>query len=67
MNKETVKEGALRIIPDKSSFGATERSGFIKGAKWQQERYSKMGIIDITCDTIDYEIKKYAIEQFKKK
>ena len=36
--QETVKEGALRIIPDKSSFGATERSGFIKGAKWQQKQ-----------------------------
>jgi hypothetical protein len=42
--QETIEEAALNIIPDKStsgwidSFGATERIGFIKGAKWQQER-----------------------------
>lgn len=41
--KETLEEAALNIIPDKStagwidSFSATERIGFIKGAKWQQE------------------------------
>jgi len=44
MKQETLEEVALNIIPDKStagwidSFGATERIGFIKGAKWQQER-----------------------------
>jgi hypothetical protein len=36
---------------------------FIDGAKWMQEQYSKMSIIDITCDIIDYEIKQYAVEQ----
>jgi len=44
MKKETLEEAALNIIPDRStagwidSFSATERIGFIKGAKWQQER-----------------------------
>ena len=39
--QETLEEAALNIIPDRStagwidSFGATERIGFIKGAKWQ--------------------------------
>jgi hypothetical protein len=42
--QETLEEAALNIIPDRStagwidSFGATERIGFIKGAKWQKER-----------------------------
>jgi hypothetical protein len=42
--QETLEEVALNIIPDKStagwidSFGATERIGFIKGAKWQAKR-----------------------------
>jgi len=46
--QETIEEAALNIIPDRStagwidSFSATERIGFIKGAKWQAERmYSK--------------------------
>ena len=76
MNKETVKEGALRIIPDKSSFGATERSGFIKGVKWQQERsYSEEEVfIVINKLAIDFNIplayRKNILEwfeQFKKK
>jgi hypothetical protein len=48
--QETLEEAALNIIPDRStagwidSFGATERIGFIKGAKWQQERIGLMEI-----------------------
>jgi hypothetical protein len=51
--QETLEEVALNIIPDKStagwidSFGATERIGFIKGAKWQAERmYSEEEMIN---------------------
>ena len=71
--EETLEKAANRIYPDKTTPGwidhwsATERRCFIEGAKWLQERYSKMGIINITCDTIDYEMRKYAIEQFKNK
>jgi hypothetical protein len=45
--QETLEEAALNIIPDRStagwidSFGATERIGFIKGAKWQQDNTDK--------------------------
>ena len=78
MNKETVKEGALRIIPDKSSFGATERSGFIKGAKWQAERgYSDKDMEEYSdfCSDIvlreqigyPFPTPKQWFEQFKKK
>jgi hypothetical protein len=73
MNKETLEEASKRIYPDKTTPGwldhwsATERRCFIEGAKWQQERYSKMGLVDIMCGSIDYEINQYAIEQFKKK
>lgn len=44
MEKETLEEAALAIIPDKSTPGwidthsAIERRGFIKGAKWQAEQ-----------------------------
>jgi len=47
MEKKTLEEAALNIIPDRSttgwidSFSATERIGFIKGAKWQQEQIGK--------------------------
>jgi hypothetical protein len=36
--QETLEEAAKRIVTDKTSFGATARNGFVKGAKWQQER-----------------------------
>jgi len=42
--KQTLEEGALNIIPDKSTagwkdcFSAYEREGFIKGAKWVQQQ-----------------------------
>jgi len=51
--QETLEEVALNIIPDRStsgwvdSFSATERIGFIKGAKWQAERmYSEEEMIN---------------------
>jgi hypothetical protein len=54
MKQETIEEAALNIIPDKStagwidSFGATERIGFIKGVKWQQEKmYSEDEVIEL--------------------
>ena len=50
---EEVEEAALSIIPDRStagwidSFGATERIGFIKGAKWMQEKmYSEEDLLN---------------------
>lgn len=74
-NKETLEEVAERLYPTTidsftdNGFDLSERERliFINGAKWMQERYSKMDIINITCDTIDYEMRKYAIEGFKKK
>jgi hypothetical protein len=58
--QETVEEVALNIIPDKStagwidSFGATERIGFIKGAKWQAQRmYSEKEVYKLTLDALD--------------
>tara|TARA_R110000868_G_scaffold406046_1_gene686124 strand:+ start:51 stop:752 length:702 start_codon:yes stop_codon:yes gene_type:complete len=66
--QETLEVFAERIAKGNGSDNWKEiMEGIIEGAKWQQERYSKMGIINITCDTIDYEMRKYAIEQFKKK
>ena len=73
--QEILEEAAERLYPTTidsftdNGFDLSEREKliFINGAKWQQERYSKMNIIDITCATIDYEMRKYAIEQFKKK
>jgi hypothetical protein len=54
---ETLEEAALSIIPNRSttgwidSFGATERIGFIKGAKWMQERmYSEEEVIVILTE-----------------
>ena len=72
---ETLEEVAERLYPTTidsftdNGFDLSERERliFINGAKWMQERYSKMDIINITCDTIDYEMRKYAIEGFKKK
>ena len=73
--QETLEEAAERLYPTTidsftdNGFDLSERERliFINGAKWMQERYSKMDIINITCDTIDYEMRKYAIEGFKKK
>jgi hypothetical protein len=55
MKQETIDEVALNIIPDKStsgwidSFGATERIGFIKGAKYQAERmYSEEDMFEFS-------------------
>jgi hypothetical protein len=52
--QEAIEEAALNIIPDRStsgwvdSFSATERIGFIKGAKWQAERmYSEKEVENI--------------------
>lgn len=80
--KETLEEAALNIIPDKStagwidSFSATERIGFIKGAKWQQEqdknKYSEEEVIEIAkqyakrCQAT-IQSTQWLTEQFKKK
>ena len=81
MKQETLEEAASSIIPDRStagwidSFGATERIGFIKGAKWQQERmYSEEEVESIARDAYEMGRKNILIgvfnkwfEQFKKK
>jgi hypothetical protein len=81
MTQETLEEAASSIIPDRStagwidSFGATERIGFIKGAKWQQERmYSEEEVEMIARDAYEMGRKNILIgvfnkwfEQFKKK
>ena len=76
--EETLEEAALSIIPDRStagwidSFGATERIGFIKGAKWQQEQILQFLYSEITerrpysSSKMCEEVIKF-IEQFKKK
>lgn len=38
MIHETSEEASKRIFPNKDSFGATARNGFVQGSKWQQER-----------------------------
>ena len=75
--EETLEEAALSIIPDRStagwidSFGATERIGFIKGAKWQQEQILQFLYSEITerrpysSSKMCEEVIKF-IEQFKK-
>jgi len=81
--KETFEEAALNIIPDKStagwidSFSATERIGFIKGAKWQQEqdknKYSEEEVFKIIDRVFHMYASSYRqdakewFEQFKKK
>jgi hypothetical protein len=81
MTQETLEEAASSIIPDRStagwidSFGATERIGFIKGAKWQQERmYSEEEVEMIARDAYEMGRKNILIgvfnkwfKQFKKK
>ena len=37
MIQETLEEAAKRIFPNKDSFGATARNGFVQGAKWKEE------------------------------
>jgi hypothetical protein len=76
--QEILEEAALNIIPDKStagwidSFSATERIGFIKGAKWQAERmYSEEDLrYAFECATDlnpSFESFSAWFEQFKKK
>ena len=69
--QETLEEAKLKFCNDLINWQGSSREDLKLGwdacAKWMQERYSKMDIINITCDTIDYEMRKYAIEQFKKK
>jgi hypothetical protein len=77
MKQETLEEAAKNIIPDRStsgwidSFGATERIGFIKGAKWQAERmYSEEDLKSAFFnggDMKDIEEFNHWFEQFKKK
>ena len=81
MEKETLEQAALAIIPDKSTPGwidthsAIERRGFIKGAEWQAERmYSEEEAYKIWKAGQEYwktsgESKTFEefIEQFKKK
>ena len=77
MIKETLEEVANKILSKEGvKLHPSGLETYLKGnvinamvemAKWMQERYSKMDIINITCDTIDYEMRKYAIEGFKKK
>ena len=78
--QETVEEASLRIIPDRSTagwvdcFSGYERTGFVKGAKWQAERmYSEEEVLNILRNYKDCQhslepkplIKWF--EQFKKK
>ena len=74
--QETLEEAAKNIIPDRStsgwidSFGATERIGFTKGAKWQAERmYSEEEVYEILAQFVNDAptITKEWFEQFKKK
>ena len=71
MEKETLEEAKLKFCNDSNNWQGSSREDLKLGwdacAKWMLERYSKMMIIDIMSETIDYEIKQYAIEQFKKK
>jgi len=78
--QEKLEETALNIIPNKSTagwidtFGAYERTGFIKGAKYQAERmYSEEEVKQIINKTL-IEYSDYVLadvlewfEQFKKK
>ena len=73
MTQETLEEAASSIIPDRStaswidSFGATERIGFIKGAKWQQERmYSEEEVESIARDAYEMGRKNILIGVFNK-
>jgi hypothetical protein len=75
--QETLEEAAENIIPDRStsgwidSFGATERIGFIKGAKWCAERmYSETEVLQLLLrlqQTESYDNLYDWFEQFKKK
>jgi hypothetical protein len=38
MIHETSEEASKRLFPNKDSFGATARNGFVQGSKWQKER-----------------------------
>ena len=40
MNKETIEEAARRIFGDDEDGNYLEKRAFIKGAKWQQEKYA---------------------------
>jgi len=68
MKQETLEEAALNIIPNKSTagwidtFGAYERTGFIKGAKYQAERmYSKEEVFNLMCKAFEAGFKKYDV------
>jgi hypothetical protein len=73
--QETIEEAALNIIPDRTtagwidSFGATERIGFVNGAKWQAERmYSQEEVLELLrkAHFVEQNIEEW-FEQFKKK
>ena len=87
--KETLKDAAERLYPINSTGGSMEmlsryqlnnnlkQEGFIKGAKWQQERmYSEEEVIELlnkredcinqTSSIFDYTSTKDWFEQFKK-
>jgi hypothetical protein len=62
--QETLEEAALNIIPDRNivgwvdSYSATERRGFIKGAKYQAERmYSHEQVLTILEQFIEHPTK----------
>lgn len=81
MRKETIEEVAEGYWLNDDSMSADVRmdyiSGFVKGAKWQQETsYSEEEVLSF-CEWFAYEIEHYnhptnkdivkALEQFKKK
>lgn len=66
MAEETIEEAAKRLIPDKSSFGATKRNGFVIGANWKEDRiFEWLASKDYLSDKVEV-IRKEFSEQFKK-
>jgi hypothetical protein len=68
--RETLEEAAKRIFPNKDSFGATARNGFVQGAKYMAERmYSESDMNEFALYVLLHDIitpKKW-FNQFKKK
>jgi hypothetical protein len=79
MNKETLEEAAERIYDDNLFEYQKYRNGFIKGAKWQQERMyneeeveqiARFGFnagrrVELKAVNLDFTFDKW-FEQFKK-